>query len=354
MKIAFTICSNNYLAQASVLVESFKKFHQDYYFAIILVDELSDKVDYKSIGVEEILPIAELSQYNIQELFDKYNIVELNTAVKPFVFKYFIEKFQSIEVLYYFDPDLKFFSDIEHITQELQVASIVLTPHILEPIMRDGKRLNDQEFLNYGLYNLGFLGLNPQHSDIPALLNWWGDRTFHLGYDRVAKGLFVDQLWMNLAPIFYKDVYISHDRGLNMGPWNLHERRVELIEPNQQVILDNEEKLRFYHFSSFKFRDPAQLSHSDRYTIDDVGLLKQLYLDYQADVIRHRIEEYSQIRCVYIPPVVPLTGRAKVKSKVSTALRMLAEKIKPTPLMLIVGSLIAIQVCHSGSGSIMF
>jgi hypothetical protein len=333
MKIAFTICSNNYLAQANVLVESFKKFHPDYYFAIILVDKLSDKVNYNSIGVEEVLPIAELTQYNIQELFDKYNIVELNTAVKPFVFKYFIEKFRDAEVLYYFDPDLKFFADIEHVSQKLQTASIVLTPHIQEPIPRDGNRLNDQEFLNYGLYNLGFLGLNPKHPDISALLNWWGDRTFYLGYDRVSKGLFVDQLWMNLAPIFYKDVCVSPDLGLNMGPWNLHERQVKCIEPNEQIVLNNGEKLRFYHFSSFKFKDPTYLSHSDRYTIADVGLLKQLYLDYYADVIRHHIEEYSQIRCVYIPLAVPLTGSAKVKSKVSTALRMLAEKIKPSPLI---------------------
>jgi hypothetical protein len=331
MKVAFTICSNNYIAQASVLIESFKKFHNNYYFAIVLVDELTTKVDYSLTGADEVLPIAELTQYNISELFDKYNIVELNTAVKPFVFKYFIEKFNNVEVLYYFDPDLKFYADIDYVTQQLHSASIVLTPHILEPIPRDGNRLNDQEFLNYGLYNLGFLGLNPNHSDTAALLAWWGDRTFHLGYDKVAQGLFVDQLWMNLAPIFYKDTLISHDQGLNMGPWNLHERRVQTIETDQRVILDNGQQLRFYHFSSFRFKNPTSLSHSDRYTMEDVGLLKQLYADYFADVVRNHIETYSQLHCAYIPLPVPLTSRAKIKSKISTALRILAEKIKPYP-----------------------
>lgn len=333
MKIAFTICSNNYIAQASVLIESFKRFHKDYYFAIVLVDELTNKVDYNSIGAEEVLPIAALTQYNVQELFNKYNIVELNTAVKPFVFKYFIEKFKDAEVLYYFDPDLKFFTDIEYVTRQLQTASIVLTPHILEPIPRDGNILNDQDFLNYGLYNLGFLGLNPNHPDTSVLLTWWGDRTFHLGYDKVAQGLFVDQLWMNLAPLFYKDTIVSHDRGLNMGPWNLHERQVQTIEAGQRVLLTNGEELKFYHFSSFKFKNSAYLSHSDRYKMEDMGLLKQLYDDYFADVIRHHIEAYSQLRCAYIPPIVPLTGKAKVKSKISTALRILAEKIKPQPLV---------------------
>ncbi|RZK32809.1 MAG: hypothetical protein EOO63_00160 [Hymenobacter sp.] len=328
MKIAFTICSNNYLAQASVLIESFKKFHPDFYFAVGLVDVMSAAVDYAAIQADEILPIADLTQYKVQELFDKYNIVELNTAVKPFVFQYYIEKFTDVEVLYYFDPDLKFFADINYVTQQLETASIVLTPHIMEPIPRDGKVLNDQEFLNYGLYNLGFLGLNPRHPDAPALLAWWGDRTFHLGYDRVAQGLFVDQLWMNLAPLFYQDVVILRDNGLNMGPWNLHERRLAAIDPNTgRVLLTNGDQLRFYHFSSFRFKTPDYLSHSDRFTMADMGPLQRLYNDYLADVLLHHIEKYSQIKCVYIKPPAQVVGKALLKRKIRNALKLIASKV---------------------------
>lgn len=327
MKIAFTICSNNYLSQASVLIESFKKFHPDFYFALCLVDTLSPEVDYSTIGADEILPIADLTQYKIQNLFDKYNIVELNTSVKPFVFKYYIDKFKNAKVLYYLDPDLKFFTDIDHVTRQLQTASIALTPHIMEPIPRDGKVLNDQEFLNYGLYNLGFLGLNPHHQDTPALLDWWGDRTFHLGYDRVAQGLFVDQLWMNLAPLFYQNVVILTDPGLNMGPWNLHERKVEIIESNGRVLLTSGDLLKFYHFSSFRFKVPEYLAHSDRYTMDEVGLLKQLYIDYLADVTRHHIETYSQLKCAYIRPEVRLYGKALLKQKIRSILKITVRKV---------------------------
>ena len=327
MKIAFTICSNNYIAQASVLAESFKKFHEDYYFAIILVDKLSDAVNYSSIKADKILPVEEISGYNLEEIFDKYDIVELNTAVKPFVFQYFIREFKDVNVLYYFDPDLKFFASIKFITQQLQTASIVLTPHITSPIPRDYSTPTDQDFLNYGLYNLGFLGLNPRHKDVPALLDWWGDRTFHLGYDRVAKGLFVDQLWMNLTTLFYKDVVVSFDKGLNMGPWNLHERRIKSIDANQ-IFLDNGDTLKFYHFSSYRFNNPALLAKNyNRYSFEDVGELKKLYADYLVDLTRHHMEEYYHIQCAYIRPPVPETNAVKVKRRIRNAFKRIADTV---------------------------
>lgn len=321
MKIAFTICSNNYIAQASILAESFKRYHPEYHFAIVLVDKLSAEVDYTRVNADEILPIAELEKYNLQDMFDRYEIVELNTAVKPFVFQHYREKYPEAKVMYYFDPDLKFFENIEYVTKQLQTASIVLTPHILAPIPRDGQTPTDQDFLNYGLYNLGFLGLNPQHPDVPALLAWWGDRTFHLGYNRVLNGLFVDQLWMNLTTLFYKDVVVSFDKGLNMGPWNLHERSVQSIEP-ERILLSNGDTLKVYHFSSYRYKNPTQLAHHySRFNFEDVGLLKKLYEEYFVELTKYHMGEYSSIPCVYVRPIVPPTPTMVIKRKIRNALK---------------------------------
>jgi hypothetical protein len=325
MKIAFTICSNNYLAQASVLMESFKKYNSGFHTAIVLVDEINDTVNYAEIKSDEITLISELDSYCLIQLYYKYNIIELSTAIKPFVFKYYIEKYADVSLMYYFDPDLKFFSDIDSINEQLLNTSIVLTPHITSPILPDGLQPQEPLFLNYGIYNLGFLGLNPCHADAKRLLEWWGDRTFNFGYDDIKNGLFVDQLWMNFAPIFFSDVLVSLDKGLNMGPWNLHERRIQKEDGNE-VLLHNGERLKFYHFSSYNYNNPEALSkYYSRYDFSNVGLLEKLYRDYQKDLLRHHVEQYSKINYVYgkrniIEPEITLSFGQRVRNRIERAL----------------------------------
>ncbi len=46
MTIAFTICSNNYLAHAKTVGDSYLKYHPNNKFIIGLVDKLQDEYDY--------------------------------------------------------------------------------------------------------------------------------------------------------------------------------------------------------------------------------------------------------------------------------------------------------------------
>ncbi len=325
MKVVFTICSNNYLAQASVLVRSIKKNLPGYKVFIGLVDEISLAVDYNLIDADEIIPISELNQYNIQDIVDKYNIIELNTAVKPFFFQFFISRYSDVESIYYFDPDTKLYSVLDGTDTILQTNGIVLTPHICTPIEIDEFFPKESTFLNYGIYNLGFIGVNPKHESVLPFLKWWGDRTFQSGYDDVCNGLFVDQLWINLVPILFKGVVILNDKGMNMAPWNLHEREISLID-NNKVLLKTGEELRFYHFSSYNYKLPQQLSkHYDRYNFYNTGSLIDLYKEYHEELISNGIEKYVTIKCAYIKPpnivIVPLpppptlVSRAKGKLK---------------------------------------
>ena len=49
MPIAFTICSNNYLAKARIAAETFLAKHNDYSFSIFLVDQFVPEIDYNNI-----------------------------------------------------------------------------------------------------------------------------------------------------------------------------------------------------------------------------------------------------------------------------------------------------------------
>ena len=295
MKVAFTLCSNNYFAQALILGQSFLLHNPDYEFYVGLIDHKSDQINYEQFNIK-VLPIAEIEPI-ILELAQKYNIVELNTAVKPHYFLHFIEKMGAKSILY-FDPDIYVYKKLQALEMLLEVDDILLTPHILKPIPIDEKTPFENDFLNYGLYNLGFIALKTSENTI-KMLNWWKDRTYQFGFHNLAKGFFVDQLWINLVPILFQKCKIINHPGYNMGPWNLHERFLTRASNNYCVNVDYE--LYFYHFSNFNPANKTNI-HTvfNRYNFVNRPDLVNIYSEYSKLLTEFNFSELKQIPCFYM------------------------------------------------------
>lgn len=295
--IAFTICSNNYLAQAKVLSDSVFKFSREFYdFYIVLCDEYSEKIDYSEFHANFVLA-KDLKIDNFDWMTRYYNIIELNTAIKPFAFKHLIEEY-SPEYIHYLDPDTCTYCPLSILEEELGEDSILLTPHSLAPLPFDGKIPTDNIFLNHGIYNLGFLGLRVSDDSL-GMLNWWGDflRTHCL--DRVEKGFFVDQLPMELVPIYFHDATkVSFHRGINMAYWNLHERQLKYEDGS--YIVNDTFPLVLFHFSNYKVGNSEIISrYYTRMSMEDLPTIKKIYLDYASELKKTEMELYRSIECVY-------------------------------------------------------
>lgn len=279
MKTIFTICSNNYLAYAKVLGKSLKKYEPELMFLIFLCDEKNDEIDY-SLLADEVISMKDIEP-QLAALASRYNIVELNTAVKPRVFEYLLNE-RNAEQVIYFDPDIKIYSSFVNLFIELQNSSVILTPHICTPIPMDDRKPAENHFLNFGIYNLGFIGVN-NTEESKKFIMWWKNHTYKQGYIDVYKGIFVDQLPVNLAPIFFKDVKIISNKGFNMAPWNLHERY--LSKKNGGYVVNETEELIFFHFSSFKADElELPLLLYNRFTVSNRPDIKNIYEDYNADL----------------------------------------------------------------------
>jgi hypothetical protein len=302
MKLAFTICSNNYLAHAKSLGDSLLKHNPGYHFAIILVDRRSTEIDYGFFHPYEIITVEELGIPDFESIWRKYNIVELNTAVKPSVFKYLFNKFPDAGNAFYFDPDILIYDPITDLENEFQVSDVLLTPHILTPMEYGPIKVvpSENTFLNFGLYNLGFLGLKNGSVVTRRLLDWWESRTLEYGYINMKDGFFVDQLWMNLVPIYFDKVRILREMGYNMAPWNLHERG-QLIRLNGKYLLPDSSRLIFYHFSSYKFNEPDNMArHYDRFNFANSPAVKPLYEEYHDLLLANRIQAFSKVPCFFV------------------------------------------------------
>ncbi|MEP6594456.1 MAG: hypothetical protein ABJA71_00860, partial [Ginsengibacter sp.] len=223
-KIAFTLCSNNYIPQAKLLMDSFLQHNPGYLFILGLIDEKKAGLNYsfnEKVRVticSDVLPADVLNHMSTQ-----YKLVELNTAVKPFYFRYLFDNYVDAEHIIYLDPDIYIYNPFEYIENCLQVSDIILTPHSCAPVPLDGKKPDERSYLKYGIFNLGFLALT-RSINTNIFLKWFTERLYNYCYMEVNLGMYVDQLWINHVPIYFSKVFISKHVGLNCAYWNLHER----------------------------------------------------------------------------------------------------------------------------------
>jgi len=297
-KLAFTICSNNYLAQAKTLADSLIEHNPEYKFVIGLVDELSDEIDYNFFLPHEIILVKNIGIENFESITKKYNIIELNTCVKASFFKYLFKRFKDLDYTYYFDPDLMFFDNLKKLDKEFNESNILLTPHINTPIPLDGSFPSENHFLNFGIYNLGFIGIKRNEKSF-QFLDWWEERTLNFGFINVKEGYFVDQLWINLVPLFFDKVKILKEYGFNAAPWNLHERN-KLEKKGKKFYMSDNSQLLFYHFRSYDVNSPEKISkYYPRYTFNNCPSVKLLYDIYHEKLKSNMIDNFSLVRCVY-------------------------------------------------------
>ncbi len=297
-KIAFTICSANYLAQAVALSDSLLVHNPNYQFIIGLVDEIDEAHPIVKSVNYKLIPIKEIGIPHFDAFCAQYNITELNTAVKPFYFSYLFEKNEAAESIVYLDPDIFVYHSFEVLEKHLESNQIVLTPHITKPIS-DNKYPTETDFLNAGIYNLGFIALK-RGSESLALINWWKERLTHLCKIDFENGLFVDQLWLNFATLFYKEVFVLDNPGYNMAYWNLQERILSINEAGAYIV-NGAHPLVFYHFSGYDLHKQYAISkYQNRFSFSDRKDLTQLFDKYHQDVMSRGFDAFAAIPCKYI------------------------------------------------------
>lgn len=296
MRVAFTICSNNYLAKAQIAAETFTARHSYYRFFIFLVDKFIPEIDYKAISNAEVIAIENVVA-DMEELAKRYNIIELNTSVKPSIFKYLFKLYESDHIIY-LDPDVMVFDRFLEIEDlfEKEDYNIIITPHFCSPI-DDGKIPSDVHFSVFGLYNLGFIAVK-YSTESKKFLEWWHERLMKYCYIDPANGMFTDQIWVNYAPIYFEGVHILKHMGYNVANWNLYER--EIIRMNDTYCVNGSEKLKFFHFSHYKFSNPYLISdRQNRHVIDDFEYLPAIIDEYQSKLVSNNHAYYKKLPGYY-------------------------------------------------------
>ncbi len=284
-----TIVAGNYFALAKVVAESFTKQNLGSRFVVLVVDDTPVCAQGQDFEVWRLDDLNQDEQ-QLHKMAGIYDVMEFATAVKPWLLLALLAQNPDTPVLY-LDPDIAVYRPLDDLADLARSAGIVLTPHTLVPMPRDGLRPNEADVLGSGIYNLGFIGVADQiHTR--AFLKFWAERMVRDAIVDQPHMLFTDQRWVDFVPMYPHAV--CRDPGCNVAYWNVWGRPIDTDADGHWTA--GGAPLKFFHFSGFDPQCPHWLSSHQgdhpRVRLPDHPKLAQLCDEYaQALIAAGHVEQ---------------------------------------------------------------
>ncbi len=143
----------------------------------------------------------------------------LRWSLKPVFLTHLLRKHAGGPVLLC-DSDLCFFDRPDALLAGLDAGGLVLTPH-WRPLDPTGARLDFRLNFMDGLFNAGCVAANERGI---AALDWWAQACAAACERDPARGLYVDQRYLDLMVVYFPEAVICRDPGFNVANWNRHLR----------------------------------------------------------------------------------------------------------------------------------
>lgn len=282
---AGTIVARNYLPAARVLAGSFLRHHPGGRFAVLVVDAADEELDVLAEAAPEIEILGpghlDIPAEEYGRMAFAYSVTELSTSVKPWLLRRLLK---DSSTAIYLDPDIEVFAPFAGYVGELaERHDIVLTPHVLEPMPRDGKRPSEADIMASGVFNLGFIGVS---GAAEPFLEFWAERLRQDAISSITEQLFTDQRWVDNVPALFRHTVIR-DPGFNVAYWNVYQRPLRRDADGR--ITAAGEPLKFVHYSGYRPEKPwlasTHFSDKPRVLLSEQPVLAELCAGYRDQLI---------------------------------------------------------------------
>ncbi|CAN5521827.1 hypothetical protein BH24ACT4_BH24ACT4_20450 [soil metagenome] len=261
-----TVATRNYLADARLAARSFVDHHPGSRFTILVVDgDRAPAATWTHRDVELVTP----SQLGFPEdellaMAAIYSPFEIACALKPVALRHVLA---HAEVAIYVDGDVEVLSPMVELVAATAAHDVVLVPHLLEPLPRDGLLPDEEAMLAAGTYNGGVLAVR---SSSGPFLDWWEERLRRDCLAQPWRMMLADQRWLDMVPSLF-DHHVLRDPCYDLAYWNLHERPTAWVEGQLCVVA---RPVRCFHYSGLGDGRPWLLStfaaERPRVTLDDL------------------------------------------------------------------------------------
>lgn len=288
--IACTVISANYVPSVRVLAASFRRFHPEIPFCVVLVAEEEICRAVAAEGIE-VVRAEELEIPMLATWLERYNRLQIITALKPAILRYLLAR--GHDSVIYLDADILVTASLVPLLEQIASHALCLTPHLRPAPSSALREKIERSLLLAGMYNAGFVGIS-NREESRRFVGWWEERLRTHNRKDKKRGYHYDQRWLDLAPSFVSDTHLVRDQGCNVGHWRLPDITVTRYG---QTYRANDVPLRFFHFSGF---DPLKPERVSRYAGDlkvtESGLASELFTDYAKLLRTAGWEQYINTR----------------------------------------------------------
>ena len=236
----------NYLEKGMACYQSLVNQNPNIRFFVVCLDEKT--YDYLYDFKDNIVAIK---LKDVEKYFPRLPAVKHNRLLKeyfatmsPIVPMYIFDTYPEVDILFYTDADIAFWSDPEEMLEIFGDKSLMVTDHGFEP-----PRSNVR-------FNVGILGYrNDEHCR--EFLEWWADRCLEwCKWVTLPNGMCADQGYLNIIhdqPDRFKNTLECPHPGINMGPWNI--AKYNITQKDGKPIIDNKYNLICYHYHEFVMKE---------------------------------------------------------------------------------------------------
>jgi lipopolysaccharide biosynthesis glycosyltransferase len=236
-----TIITPPFLAFAKTLFHSLRSFNPSIRLVVFITEETSDSIIE---GVKVLTPSMIKDASSFAALKKKYPNVLSDSyrwAMKPLLIKHLLES--GYDKVIYTDPDIYFVSDYHFLEEQLNTASVLLSPHFNSIEMEELDNTMPAIFRG-GLFNAGFVGASKNGL---AAISWWLDACIHKIDCTKDSGYYDDQKYLDLLVVEFDNIEIIKHRGCNLACWNIKGSNRSL--ENGHLLINKKYIPVFIHFT---------------------------------------------------------------------------------------------------------
>ena len=309
----------NYLSRGLALYQSVRRWEPDATLWVLCLDETT-------FEILQALGLPSLRLVTLREVEGRYpellsvkserRLIEYYFTLTPHWPSFVLESYPRVDRLVYADADIRFFSSVEPVFDEMRSSSVGIVEHRFPP------RHKEREV--FGRFNVGTLFLR-NDDNAATCMEWWRERCIEWCFDRLDGSRYADQKYLDEWPDRFKGVRVITHQGVGVAPWNWMIGEYDLAtEPplidGQPLIAYHFHGLQLYGWSLFN----PQLA---RYGRMPPVLFEFLYRAYASELLSLDAELRSRV--ADLPVARPVRQRRLARFLVGLYKRELSRARKP-------------------------
>lgn len=283
--VIVTVASAAYMPAACVLGDSIKLFCPDLNYNIGIIDRLSSSnvIEHRSFTLDEIFPEG------IDGYLDSLKLFGFAMLCKAAILQLALKKYPQASTFIYIDSDCFVGANLMDAIKKF-AGDIIITPHWSNSYSPPNLS-KTRSLLRYGQFNAGFIAVR-RGETADNFLRWWRQCIEHQCSSSELAPSYVDQGYLDVVPYAFSNVQILSSVGLNLGYWNLDNKK--LVKTNSGWLLNNKDPLYLFHFSGFSAEQPDILSCFDRRVIATIDPgLAQFAIDYAYSISKYSNKQFK-------------------------------------------------------------